>query len=441
MLGAIIGDIAGSRFEFNNHRSKDFELFTTSCFATDDSMMTLAVAKALIEAGKTGSLELDNGAGNREYYWQLEKETIIQMQKIGRKYPDCGYGGRFGKWLFEDQPKPYNSYGNGAAMRISPAAWAARTETEARLYSEIITRVTHNHPEGLKGAEAVTLAIYMAKNGAAKEEIKARMEYFYRLNFTIDAIRDSYVFNESCQQTVPQAIVSFLESGSFEDAIRTAISIGGDSDTLAAITGAIAEAYYGIPAELEEKALAFLNDELRLIYFEFKNFVKKGPQTLFVRPAYETEKEEILKEGYKHFPKNRSLEEYISDNLQEDNFGTRYVLVNNDLILSSLIVLKLKNIFNVPVWGLGSIVTHGEMTGKGYATSLIKKCIESIEEKEDVFIFLYSDIRPDFYQRLGFKLLPDKLQKNKKSICMVRCGESNWEKLIKSLPEEIPDYF
>ena len=203
------------------------------------------------------------------------------MQQIGRQYPDCGYGGRFGQWVFETNPKPYNSFGNGAAMRISPAAWAARSEREARLFAEVVTRVSHNHPEGLKGAEAVTLAIYMARNGVSKDEIKKRMAYFYQLDFTIDEIRETYVFNETCQQTVPQAITAFLESASFEDAIRTAISVGGDSDTLAAITGAIAEAYYGVPEALEQKALAYLDEDLLQIYQAYKKISGKGAGETF----------------------------------------------------------------------------------------------------------------------------------------------------------------
>lgn len=275
MLGAIVGDIVGSRFEFNNHRSKDFELFTEACTVTDDSIMTLAVARAIMDADKTGNMPLETGVINREYYRRVEALSVKTMQKVGRRYPNCGYGGRFGVWIFNDDPKPYNSFGNGAAMRISPAAFAARTETEARVLAEVITRVTHNHPEGLKGAEATVVAIYMARHGADKQAIRDRINgFFYPLDFSIDGIRDTYRFNETCQETVPQAIEAFLESTSFEDAIRTAISVGGDSDTLAAITGAIAEAYYGIPKDIEEKALTYLDGDLRAIYAAWKEFVR-----------------------------------------------------------------------------------------------------------------------------------------------------------------------
>ncbi len=275
MIGAIIGDIAGSRFEFNNHRSKEFELFTDECNVTDDSIMTIAVAKAIMETGKNLKL-LSNDSKNNYYYYKLLKSmTIRYMQKIGRKYPHCGYGGMFGQWIFSDNPKPYYSFGNGAAMRISPVGFIAPTEDEARKLSETITAVTHNHKEGIKGAEATVISIYMAKHGASKEEIRQKInEDYYNLNFTIDEIRDTYEFNETCQETVPQAIVAFLESDSFEDAIRTAISVGGDSDTLAAITGSIAEAYYGVPEDIKEKALTYLDTELRSIYDEWCETIK-----------------------------------------------------------------------------------------------------------------------------------------------------------------------
>jgi ADP-ribosyl-[dinitrogen reductase] hydrolase len=263
MLGAIIGDIAGSRFEFNNFRSKDFDLLAKDCYVTDDSIMTLAIANAIMAC---------NGD-----WRQLGCNAVKYMQKIGRKYPNCGFGGMFRKWVFSNAPEPYNSFGNGAAMRVSPCGFIARNEDEAVLLSQKVTEVTHNHPEGLKGAEAVSTAIFMARNGAAKNEIEARMEDYYSLSFTLDSIRDDYQFNETCQRTVPQAIVAFLESDSFEDAIRGAVSIGGDSDTLAAITGSIAEAFYGVPPDLKSKALAYLDGELFSIYEKWEeSLIKNG---------------------------------------------------------------------------------------------------------------------------------------------------------------------
>lgn len=272
MIGAIIGDVVGSRFEFNNHRSKEFELFMEDCFATDDSIMTLAVAKAIMEAMK--EKVLSNSLDSPGFRALLSDLTVKYMQEIGQQYPGCGFGGRFNRWVFSEVPEPYNSFGNGAAMRVSPAGFIANSEEEAIALAEIVTAVTHNHPEGIKGAVATAIAIYLAREGATKTEIKERIEKeYYSLGFTIDDIRPSYRFNETCQETVPQAIQCFLEATSFEDAIRTAISLGGDSDTIGAIAGAIAEAYYGVPEEMEEEALAYLDEDLRAIYDEWVAFV------------------------------------------------------------------------------------------------------------------------------------------------------------------------
>lgn len=263
MLGAIIGDIAGSRFEFSNYRAKDFELFGDGCFATDDSIMTLAVAQAIMD---TKSRE--------NYYDALAQNTVRAMQRVGRPYPACGYGGRFYDWMYSDDPKPYDSFGNGAAMRISPVIDFARTEEEAKALSRAVTAVTHGHPEGIKGAEATVIAGFMAKNGASRDDIRSRIERdYYTLDFTIDSIRDSYKFNETCQDTVPQAIEAFLESESFEDAVRTAVSVGGDSDTLAAICCGIAEHFYGVPPELEQAALEYLDGRLLGIYNAWRTFL------------------------------------------------------------------------------------------------------------------------------------------------------------------------
>lgn len=207
MIGAIIGDIVGSRFEFNNHRDKDFELFTDECKVTDDSIMTLAVAKAIMETDKITRPSLGEYEYNNTFYLVIEKMTIKYMQDIGRKYPNCGYGAMFSNWIFSDDPQPYNSFGNGAAMRISPVGFAGRTESELHKLSEVVTGVTHNHSEGLKGAEATAVAVFMALRGFTKKEIRNKItSNYYCLDFTIDEIRDSYEFNETCQNTVPQAI-------------------------------------------------------------------------------------------------------------------------------------------------------------------------------------------------------------------------------------------
>lgn len=258
MLGAIIGDIVGSRFEWNNNRSKQFDFLTYKCSVTDDSIMSLAIARALLES--------------KADYSDLSKNAVKYMQGIGRHYPNCGYGGRFRDWIHSDNPKPYNSYGNGSAMRVSACGFVANSLEEVKKLSKAVTEVTHNHSEGLKGAEATAVAIFLARSGKNLLEIRDYItKNYYPLNFTLDGIRDSYEFNESCQDTVPQALEAFFESKNFEDAIRNAISIGGDSDTLAAITGGIAEAYYGIPTEIRKHALTFLDERLLKIIVEFEN--------------------------------------------------------------------------------------------------------------------------------------------------------------------------
>jgi ADP-ribosyl-[dinitrogen reductase] hydrolase len=256
IYGTMIGDIAGSRFEFNNYRKKDFVIFDKDSFFTDDTIMTIAVAKALKESKKND-------------YKDLSEKAIYYMQTIGRNYPDAGYGGNFYHWIF-DEAKPYNSFGNGAAMRVGPCGFMAESLDEAKALSKAVTEISHNHPEGIKGAEAVAVAIYMSKNGFSKEEIKEEMSKYYKLDFTIDEIRQTYKFNETCQDSVPQAIEAFLESKDFEDAIRTAISLGGDSDTIGAITGSIAEAYYGVPEEMKVEALKYLSVRLKKIAVEIE---------------------------------------------------------------------------------------------------------------------------------------------------------------------------
>lgn len=258
MLGAIIGDIVGSRFEWNNIKTKDFEFFNHQCSFTDDSVMSLAVAEAILRC--------------KEQYDTLGKKAVACMREIGQPYPNCGYGGMFRKWMYSDNPAPYNSFGNGAAMRVSACGFAAQTLEEAIALSHKVTEVTHNHPEGIRGAEAVAVAIFMAQSGHSILDIRDYINAnYYLLMFTLDGIRETYQFNEPCQDTVPQAIMAFLESTDFEDAIRNAISIGGDSDTLAAITGGIAEAYYGIPTDIRKHALTFLDERLLKILLDFEN--------------------------------------------------------------------------------------------------------------------------------------------------------------------------
>ena len=258
MIGAIIGDVIGSRFEWHNHKSKQFDLFDSECHFTDDTAMSIAIAKAILSS--------------KPDFSDLGEQSVKYMQLIGRQYPNCGYGKKFREWIVDNEPKPYNSFGNGSAMRVAPCAYAAKSLKEAEMLAEKTAEVTHNHPEGIKGAKAVTSAIYMARIGKDKEEIKEYIkDKFYSLDFTLNDIRKEYSFNSSCQGSVPQAIEAFLESNDFEDAIRNAISIGGDSDTIAAIAGSIAESYYGVPEKLKEQTSKYLTKDLLLIVNEFEN--------------------------------------------------------------------------------------------------------------------------------------------------------------------------
>lgn len=253
MLGAIIGDIIGSIYEWNRIKTKDFPLFIEDCFFTDDTVMTLAIGEAVARGGQ-------------------KKDFIQCMKKLGRQYPDAGYGGYFNEWLFTDDERPYNSYGNGSAMRVSACGYACNTLDDVEELAARSASVTHNHPEGIKGAKAVAACIFLARMHQSKEAIKAYIEsaYRYDLSRELESIRPLYTFNETCMETVPEAIIAFLESDSFEDAIRNAVSLGGDSDTLAAITGSIAEAYYGIPKDLEDQALSYLDPFLLNKYLQIK---------------------------------------------------------------------------------------------------------------------------------------------------------------------------
>ena len=250
MLGAIIGDIAGSIYEFNNIKTEDFTPFEGKCFFTDDTVMTVAVADALM-------------SGKRDPK-KTEACMIKSMKKFGKSYPNAGYGGRFSAWLLNPDPKPYDSFGNGSAMRVSPVAWYFHSLEKVQQFAEISAKVTHDHPEGIKGASAVATAIFMARNGRDKDYIKRYIELKYHYDFskTLDEIRPSYNFDETCQGTVPVAFEVFFEAESFEDTLKKAISIGGDSDTLAAIACSIAEGFYPIPKELKEKALAVLDRKI-----------------------------------------------------------------------------------------------------------------------------------------------------------------------------------
>jgi type I restriction enzyme M protein len=267
MIGAIIGDIVGSRFEWRNCKSKDFTFLVgghesrCSCCFTDDSVMTLAVVDAIMNWKESGNESLKS----------LSEEAVASMQEFGGRYPRVGYGPAFCQWLSLAHPVPYNSWGNGAAMRVSMCGWAGRTVEEVKGLSRAVTRVTHNHPEGIKGAEATAVATFLARTGESMEQIRdVIVRDYYALDFTIDEIRPAYEFDVSCQGSVPQALEAFFESTSFEDAIRNAVSIGGDSDTIAAICGAVAGAFYGVPDDIRKKAESFLTSDLLHVLHKFE---------------------------------------------------------------------------------------------------------------------------------------------------------------------------
>ena len=252
MYGAILGDIIGSAFEFDRgDKTKDFPLFGRESVFTDDSVMTIAVAEALMDSeGKSDD--------------EIKAALAASMRKWGRRYLYAGYGGRFRIWLFDDSMGPYNSYGNGSAMRASAAGWLYDTLDETRRMARLTAEVTHDHPEGIKGAESVASAIYMARNGRSKSDIKRYIvsEFGYDLSRTCDAIRPGYHHVESCQESVPEAITAFLEGGGFEDVVRTAVSFGGDTDTIGCIAGSMAEAMYGVPAELKQECRARIPEDM-----------------------------------------------------------------------------------------------------------------------------------------------------------------------------------
>lgn len=264
MYGAIIGDIVGSRFEFDRgDKKKTFEMFTKDNNFTDDTVMTVAVAEALISVGKEASEQ------------ETKNALINSIKTWGRAYPYAGYGGRFKVWLFSDDTKPYGSYGNGSAMRVSAAGWLYDTIEKTREVARLTAEVTHNHPEGIKGAESTAAIIFLARNGFDKPYIKQYIldNFGYDLSRSCDDIRPSYRHVESCQETVPEAITAFLEGEDFEDVVRTAVSLGGDCDTLTDIAAAMGEAYYKVPEEFKRKCDKYLDDKLKNVLDRFYDFI------------------------------------------------------------------------------------------------------------------------------------------------------------------------
>ena len=264
MYGAILGDMIGAPYEFDRGgKTKDFPLFSQGTEFTDDSVMTIAVAEALMDAlGQPDD--------------EIRKRLVSSMQRWGRRYPDAGYGFMFYHWLRSGDPQPYGSFGNGSAMRVSAAGWLYDTLEETRHMARLTAEVTHNHPEGIKGAEAAASAIYMARTGAGKDAIREYVsrEFGYDLTRTCDQIRPAYYHVESCQKTVPEAVTAFLEGTSFVDVIRTAVSLGGDCDTLTCIAGGMAEAFYGVPDELKAECLNRIPADMRDVVKRFDGLRK-----------------------------------------------------------------------------------------------------------------------------------------------------------------------
>ncbi len=263
MIGALLGDMIGAPYEFDRgNKTKSFPLFSRQSEFTDDSVMTVAVADALLQTlGRSDD--------------EIRAALVVSMQAWGRRYPDAGYGGMFYRWLRQAHPEPYGSFGNGSAMRVSSAGWLFDTLEETRHAARLTAEVTHNHPEGVKGAEAIASAIFLARKGKDKENIREYIvrEFGYDLSRTCNEIRPAYYHVETCQQTVPEAVTAFLEGQDFEDVIRTAVSLGGDCDTLTCIAGSIAEAFYGVPDALVAECRKRLPDDMQDVLDRFRQFV------------------------------------------------------------------------------------------------------------------------------------------------------------------------
>ena len=260
MIGAIIGDVVGSKYEFNNIKTTEFEFFAQDCHYTDDTVLTMAVCEVL--------LDVNSDMSDHE----IKERMTKSIKKWATKYPHASYGRRFRRWMRREHMEPYNSFGNGSAMRVSSAGWLFDDLETTRRMARLSAEVTHNHTLGVKGAEAVASAIFMARKGASKKDIWFYMEdeFDYDVHFTCDEIRKTYSFDETCEGTIPEALAAFFDGTDFEDTIRLGVSLGGDTDTLCAITGAVSEAFFGVPEEFEKKAMSYLEDDMVKVYETFK---------------------------------------------------------------------------------------------------------------------------------------------------------------------------
>ena len=336
MYGAILGDIIGSPFEFDRgDKTKDFKLFSRRSHFTDDSVMTLAVCKALLKVGQDATVK------------EIEDAVISSMQSWGRRYPHEGYGGYFRRWLTARHPEPYNSFGNGSAMRVSAAGWLYDSLEKTRVVAKATANVTHNHPEGIKGAEATASAIFMARNGSSKEEIKKYIEneFHYDLNRTLDEIRPSFHMDETCQKTVPEAIIAFLEARDFEDAIRNAVSLGGDTDTLGAITGSIAESYFGISETLISECRNRINKDMRDVVDAFYSLVREDDS-----PNTNQMIEKAINQYYVHNDKEGMIlfiDMMINTMKQGGEFIVPYITKNSFLSKEQINSINIGDIFTL----------------------------------------------------------------------------------------------
>lgn len=258
MYGAIIGDVVGSAFEFDRGPwTKDFKLFTKESTYTDDTVMTIAIGEALLDAGKDATLD------------EIKAECIKSMKKWGQRYPYAGYGARFISWVLSDEPTPYGSWGNGSAMRVSAAGLLYPTLERTRAVARATAEITHNHPEGIKGAECTAAVMFLSRQGHSKEEIKSYVvdEFGYEISMSVEKMRPLHKHDESCMDALPKALISFVEGTSYEDVIRNAVSLGGDTDTIAAIAGAMAGAFYGVPSDLISKCNSFLDADMKAVTY------------------------------------------------------------------------------------------------------------------------------------------------------------------------------
>ena len=263
IIGAIAGDVIGSAYEFNPTRDYNFELFTPKSTFTDDTVLTMANALWLLED---------------EHH--THERLVNIMLDMCWKYPDRGYGGRFARWIHDSDPQPYNSFGNGSAMRVSPVGYYAKTLEEALELAKISAEVTHNHPEGIKGAQATAAAIFLARQGVSKQEIRdyVAQTFNYDLSRTLEEIRPTFTFDETCQRTVPEAITCFMEGKNFEDVVRLSVALAGDADTIAAIAGSISSAVDDVPNEISQPVIALLSQEFCTILLRFNELVAKREQ-------------------------------------------------------------------------------------------------------------------------------------------------------------------